>query len=326
MAKESAGDPSPIVIAHRGASGYLPEHTAAAKALAYGMGSDFLEQDVVLSRDGVPVVLHDIHVDTVTDVAVKFPDRKRSNGRFYAIDLTFAELKTLSVRERFDPQTGRSVYPGRFPGGKSDFLISSLAEEIELIQGLNSSTGKDVGIYPEIKKPAWHRAQGQDISKVTLEMLMEHGYNDKSDRVYVQCFDPVETRRMRDELDCHMNLVQLIGENAWGEASTDFDVMRTPQGLREIAQYADGIGPAIGHVVEEAGNRFGYKVTSLVPAAHELTLEVHPYTARVDDLPPYVDDFDRLIEIVFYEAEADGIFADFPDLAVAVRERLFETR
>ncbi|MCA9216274.1 MAG: hypothetical protein KDB27_24565, partial [Planctomycetales bacterium] len=104
-----------IVIAHRGASGYLPEHTLPAKALAYGMGADFLEQDVVLSRDGVPIVLHDIHIDTVTDVAKKFPNRKRGDGRFYAIDFDVAELKTLDVVERFDAQTKKAVFPNRFP-------------------------------------------------------------------------------------------------------------------------------------------------------------------------------------------------------------------
>src|ERR1043165_1359827 len=96
---------SPIVIAHRGASGYLPEHTLAAKALAYGLGADYLEQDIVLSKDDVPVVLHDIYLDTVTDWSRRFPERKRSDGRFYALDLSLAELKQLRVTERFNAKT-----------------------------------------------------------------------------------------------------------------------------------------------------------------------------------------------------------------------------
>src|SRR6266478_3317261 len=153
-----------IIIAHRGASGYLPEHTLEAKAVAHAMGADFLEQDLVLSMDGVPVVMHDIHVDTVTDVARRFPDRKRADGRYYAIDFTLAELKSLHITERFNPKTGRAVYEGRFPLWQSTFAIPTLEEELQLIQGLNRSTGRNVGIYPEIKSPSWHREkEHQDI-------------------------------------------------------------------------------------------------------------------------------------------------------------------
>ena len=95
-----------IVIAHRGASGYLPEHTLPAKAMAYAMHPDYLEQDVVLSKDDVPIVIHDIHLDAVTNVAELFPDRKRKDGRYYVIDYTFDELKTLRVVERFNLETG----------------------------------------------------------------------------------------------------------------------------------------------------------------------------------------------------------------------------
>ena len=99
-----------IVIAHRGASGYLPEHTLPAIAMAHGQGADYLEQDLVLSKDGVPMVLHDIHIDTVSDVAKRFPDRRRADGRYYALDFTVAELKQLAVSERFDPKTGAAVF------------------------------------------------------------------------------------------------------------------------------------------------------------------------------------------------------------------------
>ena len=100
------------VIAHRGASGYLPEHTLPAKALAYAMGADFLEQDVVATRDDILVVLHDIHLDRVTDVAAQFPNRARADGRFYVRDFDFAEIRTLKVTERLDDE-GQPVYPGR---------------------------------------------------------------------------------------------------------------------------------------------------------------------------------------------------------------------
>ena len=135
----------PIIIAHRGASGYLPEHTLAAKALAYCQGADYLEQDVVLTRDDHPVVLHDIHLDTVTNVADVFPDRQRADGRFYAIDFTLAELRQLKASERIDLNTGQAVYPNRFPVGSAAFGVPTLAEEIELVQGLNKTLGRQVG-------------------------------------------------------------------------------------------------------------------------------------------------------------------------------------
>ncbi len=110
-----------IVIAHRGASAYLPEHTIEAKAMAHAMNVDFIEQDLVLSKDDVPIVIHDIYLDDVTDVAIKFPKRKREDNRFYVIDFTFDELKTLQVSERFNPETGEQFYPNRFPKGNRHF-------------------------------------------------------------------------------------------------------------------------------------------------------------------------------------------------------------
>ena len=145
----TAVESRPLVIAHRGASGYLPEHTLAAKAMAHGQGADYIEQDLVLSKDDVPVVLHDVHIDTVTDVAKVFPARKRADGRYYALDFTVAELKRLRVSERFNAKTGARVFPGRFPAGLAEFRISTLEEELQLIQGLNQCTGRVAGIYPE---------------------------------------------------------------------------------------------------------------------------------------------------------------------------------
>lgn len=306
-----------IVIAHRGASGYLPEHTLAAKAAAHAMGADYLEQDVVLSKDGVPMVLHDIQIDTVTDVAEVLPDRARDDGRFYAIDFTVDELKALTVMERAD-RSGEQVFPGRFPRGASSFQIPTLAEEIELVQGLNLSTGREAGIYPEIKAPAWHRAQGQDISAIVLGVLADYGYADLDDPIYLQCFDWNETRRIRAELAWRGRLVQLLGDNAWGEApDVDYDALRTRDGLAAIAQVAQGIGPSMHHVVTgvDAGGR--PLVSDLVANAHALGLAVHPYTFRADALPDYADNLEEAFRTFLVEAGVDGVFTDFPDRAVA---------
>lgn len=318
MSNAHSADPEKIVIAHRGASGYLPEHSLAAKALAYGMGADFLEQDCVLTADDHPVVLHDIHLDTVTDVAKRFPDRARDDGRFYAFDFTLAEIKTLALNERINLDSGKRVYPNRFPAGATTQRVPTLAEEIELIQGMNKSTGRNVGIYPEIKSPAWHRKQGKDISQRMLAVLKRYGYDGPSDRVYLQCFDAAETRRVRVELKTRLPIIQLIGENDWGESTTDYDALRTKEGLAKVAEYANGIGPFWKHVITGVDANKKLKTTSLVADAHALGLAVHPYTFRADDLPDFTKDFDRFLHGAYFEANLDGLFTDFPDRAVKV--------
>jgi len=310
-----------IVVAHRGASGYLPEHTLEAKALGYAMGADYLEQDVVLTKDDHPIVIHDIHLDAVTNVSDIFPDRARSDGRFYAIDFTLNEIKTLRVTERIDLKTKSAVYPNRFPEGSSHFQIPTLSEEIELIQGLNKSTGGKVGIYTEIKSPAWHREQGKDISKIVLTVLNRYGYNDKGDNAYLQCFDRSEIKRIRYELDSGLKLIQLISG-----ADSDFDVLLTPGGLKELSVYVDGIGPSMSRIIKGRDKDGKMIFTSLVEDAHKAGLEVHPYTFRADALPQYVKTFDELLRIFLVDAEVDGIFTDFPDLAVEFREKLQDSK
>lgn len=313
--------PRPVVIAHRGASGYLPEHTLPAAAMAHAMNADFVEPDCVLSKDGVPMVIHDIHVDTVTDVAKVFPDRKRADGRWYAIDFTVEELKRLRVSERFDPATGKAVYATRFPLGQARFEIPTLEEEIQLVQGLNVSTGKKTGIYPEIKSPAWHREQGQDISKAVIAVLQKYGYRTKNDPCYLQCFDFKETRRIREELGWQGLLIQLITENADKESDTDYEQLMTPAGLDQVAKVADGIGPWISQIVtDRKDGKWVYN--TLVKDAHARGLKVHPYTFRADALPKYVSSFDELLKLALEELQVDGIFTDFPDKGVAYVRRM----
>ena len=312
---------TPIVIAHRGASGYLPEHTLAAKALAHGMGAEYLEQDVVLTKDDQPIVLHDIHLDTVTNVAEVFPARRRDDGRYYAIDFTVAEVKQLRATERVDAKTKKPVFPKRFPPRVSHFSIPTLAEELELIQVLNKSSGRVAGIYTEIKAPAWHRAEGKDISKIVLAILGRYGYRQRSDAAYVQCFDVVETKRLREESLCRLKLVQLLGATDWPEVGSDFDRQELTKNIGEIAKYADGIGPRMSDIVR--GRRDDGKpiLTSLVDVAHEHGLVVHPYTLRADAMPDYTASFDELVKFFFVDAKVDGFFTDFPDLALRARDR-----
>jgi len=311
---------TPLVIAHRGASGYLPEHTLAAKALAHGQGADFLEQDLVLSRDGVPIVLHDIHLDTVTDVARCFPDRKRSDGRYYALDFTVAELKQLQVSERFNPATGRAVFPGRFPLARASFQLSTLEEELQLIQGLNQSTGRIAGIYPELKQPTWHRAQGFDLSRQVLPILERYGYASREAPCFVQCFELSEIRRLRGELGWVGRLVMLIEASSTGDDGTDYEALCLPSGLLTLARLVDGIGPPIGRIATwDAGGSI--RVTSLVSDAHQAGLLVHPYTLRIDQLPDGCTSTGDLHRALFHDAGVDGAFTDFPDITAAWLKR-----
>lgn len=309
-----------IVIAHRGASGYVAEHTAPAKAMAHAMGADFIEQDVVLTSDDQPVVLHDIHLDTVTNVAKRFPDRKRDDGRYYAIDFALAEIKQLTVNERIDLKTGAPVYPKRFPQTETELRVLTLGEEIRLIQGLNKSTGRDAGIYPEIKSPTWHRKQGKDISRIVLAELNAHGYTEHSDNVYVQCFEGAETQRLRNELKTKLKLVQLIGNADYSGADlTNWDEMSTAAGLKDVAKYADGIGPSLQRIVTGKNADSSIAFTNLVQDAHAAGLQVHPYTFRADSLPPYAENIDELFDIFVKHGKIDGLFTDFPDLAIQYR-------
>ena len=291
-----------VIIAHRGASGYLPEHTLESKAMAYAMHPDFIEQDLVLSKDNVPIVIHDVYLDDITDVAQKFPDKSRNDNRFYVIDFTYKELLQLNVLERFDPKTKKAVFPSRFPYAKSHFNLHSLQDEIEMIQGLNKSTGDDIGIYPEIKNPKFHHENGKDISKIVLGILSDYGYRTRSDNCILQCFDPDELKRIRIDLKSELFLVQLIG---W----------KLEEGqLENYQNYADGIGPSIKHIINGFDKNGNVIYSDLVKNAHDLNLIVHAFTFRADQLGE-IPSFDKLLELGFYGANVDGVFTDFPDKA-----------
>lgn len=300
------------IIAHRGACGYLPEHTLPAKALAYAMGADFLEQDVVATRDDELVVLHDIHLDRVTDVARRFPDRARQDGRYYVRDFDLAEIRTLNVTERLDA-VGRPVYPLRFPPGSGRFGVHTLGEELGFVSGLNRATGGTTGVYPEIKRPAWHREEGIDLAAAMLDVLAAHGYEGPDDPVFVQCFDAEEVQRLRGALGCRMRLVQLVGDVSWGESETDYEVLCSEAGLAGLAEVADAIGPWVEMLYTPGSGDHGPRSTGLAERAHRAGLLVHPYTFRVDDLAPGFASFEDMVRYFCSDLGVDGLFTDFPD-------------
>jgi glycerophosphoryl diester phosphodiesterase len=268
----------------------------------------------VLSRDAVPIVTHDIHIEDVTDAAGRFPGRGRADGHYYVIDFTLAELKTLARHERVSG-ADHPVFPQRFPSTSIRFAMVTLQEEIEFVQGYNRSSGRNVGLYTEIKHPAWHRSQGKDITRIVLDQLACHGYRNRSDNLYLQCFDSLELKRARAELRSELKFIQLIGENAWKESSTDYDAMRSEKGMQDVATYAEGIGPEITQIVQ--WRRDGKpEVTDLSRWAHAQGLAIHPYTHRIDSLPEHAPDSDAVLEALFERAKVDGVFSDFTDVVV----------
>ncbi|MDG1996899.1 MAG: glycerophosphodiester phosphodiesterase [Emcibacteraceae bacterium] len=308
-----------VVVAHRGASGYLPEHTIAAKAMAYAMGPDYIEQDVVMTKDDHLVVLHDHYLDRVTDVQEKYPTRKREDGRYYVIDFTLDEIRRLDVTERYRINNkGKkvAVFPKRFPIDKARFKVHTFSQEIELIQGLNKSTGGDIGIYAEAKSPAFHLAEGKDLSRAMLKTIKAYGYNSKDSKAYYQTFENIELKRVHaellPELKMDIKLVQLMG----GE--DEYKDMITQEGIKALSQYADGIGPNMFLITSTQDRGVTYELTDLVKFAHASGLAVHPYTFRAEELatPKFAGSYEGLLELFLYDIGVDGVFTDFPDRTV----------
>lgn len=325
-----------IIIAHRGASGYLPEHTLESKALAYAMGAPYLEQDLAMTKDNHLVVIHDLYLDEISDVQEKFPKRHRKDKRYYVIDFTLKELRTLNFTENFTRKNGIivPVYPQRFPVGLSHFVIHTYEEEIEFIQGLNKTLKKDVGLYTEVKAPWFHKQEGKDISKAALEVLKKYGYDKKDSKVFFQSFDYPDLVRIKTqlfpELGMDIKLVALIGKNEWNETYEkigselkpyNFTYLLTPKNFAQISKIVDGLGPSYDMLIDlEKSSKKKIIVNDLVKNAHKNSLFVHPYTIRADDLPPYANNVNELYNVILFKAGADGVFTDFPDLAVEFLE------
>jgi glycerophosphoryl diester phosphodiesterase len=314
----------PIIIAHRGASAYLPEHTLLAKVMAYAQGANYLEQDVSMTKDGHIIVMHDIFLDTDTDVKKKFPDKAEKDGKYHIADFTLKQIKELSVHERTNAD-GKAVFPDRFP--ETDALnlkVPTLQQEIILIQGLNKSTGHNTGIYVELKKPWIYPDHGKAFAKKVLAILNKYGYNSEDSNCYIQCFDPYLLKYMKNELHTKLKLIQLIGLNSWKETpGVDYNKMLTKQGLKEISKYAYGIGPDICQLFTNYGKSPNLKINNVAKWAHETGLKVHPYTLRKDSLPKGLT-YDEVCNDLFKKAKVDGMFTDYPDLGVKYINKNFK--
>jgi len=297
----------PIIIAHRGASGYLPEHTLPAYALAIEQGADFIEPDLVMTKDGRLVARHDRHLSQTTDVAdhKAFADRKRESGGqrdWFVEDFTLEELKQLRARQPFP---GRStVYDGRF-------AIPTFDEILELRRKAEKRTGRKIGVYPETKHPSHFASAGLDMAAPLLEALKDAGYEERPFPVFVQSFEPVILRRLEARSD--LDLILLVG--AQGNAREAAATPAWPEGvtLEAAAEFADGLGVAKTLTVDPEGLE-----TGLVARAHAHELAVHVWTLR-DDSRPERYDSPAAEYAALFAAGIDGVFTDFPDTGVTQR-------
>jgi len=297
-----------IVIAHRGASGYLPEHTLESYTMAYALGADFIETDLALTKDGIFVCIHDIYLEYTTNVREVFPDRARKDRHWYVADFSLEEIKQLNVHERVRAN-GKAYFPSRFPLNFSKFEIPTFKEMIELIHGLNKSIGGHVGIYPEMKRPTWHAQQGLPMEEALLEILNQYGYKDRDAKIFIQCFEVESLKKLRFELGTDLPLVLLTWEKNWnyGGEMEPFSAKLTEDILDEIAMYADGIGPYKERIEVNP---------AIIQWAHDRGLVVHTWTMRADSLPVQYQTFNEELYQFYIIYNVDGVFTDFTDRTV----------
>ena len=330
----------PLVIGHRGASGYRPEHTLASYKLAIRMGADYIEPDLVSTKDGVLVSRHENEISGTTDVAAhpefaarrttKTIDGKPITG-WFTEDFTLAELRTLRAKERL-PQVrpNNTQYDGRF-------LVPTFDEVLDLVNRTNRKrpgTARDIGVYPETKHPTYFASIGLALERPMLRELRNHGLDRKNAKVFLQSFETRNLRQLDKKTD--LPLIQLMDATgapydlvAEGDPRTWADLTK-PAGLRFIARYADGIGPNKDLVLpRDASNRVGAP-SALVRDAHRQGLLVHVFTLRRENqfmaanfqqgTDPNAPGNMAAEVKAFLDAGIDGFFTDNSDIGVAARD------
>ncbi len=322
---------APLVIGHRGAAGERPEHTLESYRVAIAAGADFIEPDLVSTKDGVLVARHENEIGSTTDVAAhaEFAARhttKTIDGTpvtgWFTEDFTLAELKTLRARERIPAlRVANSTWDGQFD-------VPTFAEILALVCDASTKAGRTIGVYPETKHPSYFAAIGLPLERRVVDALDAAGYRAATDAAIIQSFEVGNLKALRTMT--RLRLIQLVDDGHPADDSTArYDDMVTPEGLRHIATYADGIGPAKTRIVPRDAAGRSLAPTSLVADAHAAGLVVHPWTFRAENafLPlelRHGEDpaarGDAIAEIAqFFALGVDGIFADSPAIAVAAR-------
>jgi len=301
-APEASKASKPIVIAHRGASGYLVEHSEGSKVLAHAQGADFIEQDVVLTKDRVFIVSHDITMAETTDVEAIYPDRHRSDGKWYFADFTWAEIQKLTLHERTRKDSAERAFPDRFPGGFGQRVLR-LEEEIQLLEGLDRTTGRRTGLYIELKGPEFHRKEfSVSMGAELLKVLKRFELDEAKDRCFIQCFELQELVSLHKEHGCKLPLVYLIGGPIAHEK------------LKELSSTIAGLGPSLELLATRSAEGI-VQSTGLVEAARDAGLVVHPYTVRKESQPRWSKSLGETHRVLLELLKVDGFFSDFPDTA-----------
>jgi len=300
----------PLVIAHRGASGYVPEHTIASYTRAIDQGADYIEIDLVMTKDGYMVARHENELSDTTDVARRFPDRKKTktiDGKtvdgWFSEDFTLDEISTLLTRQRL---------PSRSQDENDHYQMPTIAEVLALRASKSRELGRQIGVYIETKHPAYFRSIGLPMEWVLISILKAWALDRPGAPVFLQSFDAASVRHMAERTS--VPAIYLLAKD--GPETTD-------AGLAEIATFAKGIGPVKTMIVPvDAKGRAG-KPTDLVARAHRAGLLVHPYTFAPEPqyLPvTYGGDIAREY-CLFAKLKVDGLFTDTPDLALKAYRR-----
>ncbi|WP_256731533.1 glycerophosphodiester phosphodiesterase [Sphingomonas sp. dw_22] len=319
--------PRIIVIAHRGASGERPEHTLLSYGLAIEQGADFIEPDLVPTKDGVLVARHENNITDTTDVArhpefagrkaTKTIDGEKLTG-WFTEDFTLAELKTLRARERL-PQVrpGNTQYDGQAQ-------ILTFDEVIALAKRESARTGRTIGVYPETKHPSYFASIGLPVEQRLVDKLKAAGWDRADAPVFIQSFEVNNLRKLKGMT--HVRLIQLMAGDGGpaDHAEPSYAAMSTPEGLKTVAQYAYGIGPELTQILPNSG-----EPTTLVTDAHAAGLKVHPWTFRAENFflnPKFRAgtplEHGHIAEEIalFLKLGVDGFFTDFPYIGVQARD------
>ena len=312
----------PLVIAHRGSPGYLPDHTLAGYERAIALGADYLEPDLVSTADGVLVARHENEIGGTTDVARHFPQRKttkvvdgESISGWFTEDFTLAELKTLRARQPMDDRP--KTHDGRYE-------IPTLDEILALVTRLEAEHGRRIGLYPETKHPSYFDQLGLSLEEPLVEALHAAGLDGPEDPVFIQSFEVGNLQQLAQMTG--LRRVQLVWEptaHPWDQrlGGKTYGDLLTPEGLAFVATYAHGLGVHKAHLLPPRPDGTLGPATGLLTAAHQAGLLVHVYTFRSEDrYLPAEHQGDPEAELRrFFTLGIDGAFCDFPDVGVRAR-------
>lgn len=335
----------PIVVGHRGASGYRPEHTLASYTLAAHLGADFIEPDLVITKDGVLVARHEPEIGGTTDVAAhpEFAARKTTKQLdgvattgWFAEDFTLAELKTLRAKERLPAlRQHNTVYDGLFE-------IPTFEEVLKLREQLSRDLGRQIGVYPETKHPTYFRAQGKPLEEKLVPLIRRFGLDRKNAPIFIQSFELTNLQQLRSTFKVKAPLVFLTSASgapydlkSTGDTRTYADLL-TPAGMKTWARDINGIGPDAKQVIKwNADGTLGAE-TTLVADAHANNLSVCPYTGRPENdfLPKdykigtVPSDYGRVRDYFakLWAADIDGLFTDTPDIGALTRDAYLDLK